>query len=662
MGTLRDIAEQLLKLVELNFDTMFLQVLDLSVAGAIVIAAVIAVRFLLRKAPIICSYVLWLVVLVRLLCPVLPTAPWALIAESNIGEDYGLAQEDISFDGALGAAYEAIGDAVNGGLGIQYIMTEHVDEEGRREVVTSDWYDVWILFGKYVWAAGVFVILIRAFSSYWKLRKVIRLSVPLQEKHWSNAVVAEKKPTVFLADGIKTAFVTGLVYPKIFLPSELPERDRLFILAHERCHIRRGDQIWKLLAFVAVCIHWFNPFVWVAFRLACNDMEMSCDEAVLSKLGHDIRRDYSALLLRLSTGNHRVNTSLTFGEGDTRDRIVHVMKYRKNAAWITAIAMVPVLMIVSFLSVSKSSVQTMVEPYAYTANVLYRASASSDAKLDMEPSLYCVTPDQKLYLKYYEEEPWTLAGKLEHYPLSKSELMQYAAWDKGWVRSYRMKEVTDAHILRKDNGMFYLIFRTKNGDSFAGYGWEDLGERGQGASDDTSLRYLHKLKQYPSFDLVSGLTLTAVLNGPYLPLQTETVDSYYLVAYRCGEQYQDLGYAIFEEENGVYLKENHVYENAALAKDGVFFCPDPAVLSKDGKMNERSTYDVLLNVNPEMDRIEQIIKKGEAEVRTLETNELNGCGMLLLNWNDRAMSEACSLTIHVYDSEGNMLTYDAAAE
>lgn len=98
----------------------------------------------------------------------------------------------------------------------------------------------------------------------------------------------------------------GLFRPKIYLPSTLTETERGYILRHEQYHLRRRDHVVKLLSFLALCVHWFNPLVWAAFILAGKDMEMSCDEAVVRELGEDIRADYSASLLSLATGRRIV--------------------------------------------------------------------------------------------------------------------------------------------------------------------------------------------------------------------------------------------------------------------------------------------------------------------------------------------------------------------
>ena len=116
--------------------------------------------------------------------------------------------------------------------------------------------------------------------------------------------------------------------------------ERGYIIAHERHHIRRGDHIFKALAYAALTIHWFNPLVWVAYQLANRDMEISCDEAVIRKLGEDVRADYAASLMNLATGQRIFSgIPLAFGEGDTTDRIRNLSVWKRPALWVILICM-----------------------------------------------------------------------------------------------------------------------------------------------------------------------------------------------------------------------------------------------------------------------------------------------------------------------------------
>ena len=310
-------------------DTIYMQVLDMSKTASIVILAVLLVRLVLKKVPKGFSYALWAVVLFRLLCPFSFETPVSVVPEMpSVSQDYTLSEEPISVWGAGVAAYQAVGDALNGGLGVQHVGTTEKDETGMTRYVTTDWWSVWILFGQYVWAAGMAAMLLYSAVSYRKLRRQLLVAVPLRDN-------------IFIADDIKSPFVVGLFRPKIYLPCNLGEREQEYIILHEQHHIKRFDHIAKLLAFLALTIHWFNPLVWLAFVLASKDMEMSCDEAVIRKLGSDVRADYSASLLTLATGRRIIaGTPLAFGEGDTKGRILNLAKWKKPAVWVVALAVI----------------------------------------------------------------------------------------------------------------------------------------------------------------------------------------------------------------------------------------------------------------------------------------------------------------------------------
>ena len=311
------------------FDRLYMGVLDMSKTAAMVIAVVLLVRLLLKKAPKAFSYALWAVVLFRLLCPISFETPVSIVPQlPDTSTGYNLADESIDLAGAGMAAYQAVGDLLNGGLGVQHIPTTEVTEDGMTRYVMADWWSVWILFGKYVWAAGMAVMLLYSAFSYRRIKKQIEIAVPIRDNIW-------------IADDIKSPFVIGFVRPRIYLPGNLGEKEQEYIILHEQHHIRRFDHIFKALAFLALTIHWFNPLVWLAFGLACKDMEMSCDEAVIRKLGGEVRADYSASLLTLATGRRIIaGTPLAFGEGDTKGRIRNLAKWKMPAVWVIVIAAV----------------------------------------------------------------------------------------------------------------------------------------------------------------------------------------------------------------------------------------------------------------------------------------------------------------------------------
>ena len=298
---------------------IFSQILNMSMTGSIVILLVMLARVFLKRSPKIFSYTLWSVVLFRLLCPVAFTAPVSVLnaLEPEVQE----ASEVTSVVYFLPAEVSKDSDFTfvpaenqSGTEGVKAGESEHT----RFDLMTV---------ASYVWITGTGIMILYSVIQYIRLRgKLV------------GAVVY--RGNVYRADYIDTPFVMGIFSPKIYLPSDVPMNERKYIIAHERHHIRRCDHIIKLLAYFALCIHWFNPLVWAAFILAGKDMEMSCDEAVIRKMGSQIRADYSASLLRLATHKKIIaGMPLAFGEGDTKGRVMNMAKWKKPRLWVSLICL-----------------------------------------------------------------------------------------------------------------------------------------------------------------------------------------------------------------------------------------------------------------------------------------------------------------------------------
>ena len=283
----------------------FPRLINLSAIASIVILFVLAVRLILKRAPKIFSYALWAIVLIRLLVPVHIPSPISAIpvTQTTNSAEINAALPPLDF--------ETPGDRQENSLSLQ----QSIEKDTPYVHVSHSLEPTGYL--AIAWLAGMGVMVLYSCLSYWKIKKKVRISVLLRDN-------------IFIADDIGSPCVIGFGLPNIYLPNGLSEKEQEYIILHEQHHIKRLDHIVKGLAFVALTIHWFNPLVWVAFVLACKDMEMSCDEAVIRKLGSDVRADYSASLLTLATG-HRIiaGTPLAFGEGDTKGRIKNLAKWRQ---------------------------------------------------------------------------------------------------------------------------------------------------------------------------------------------------------------------------------------------------------------------------------------------------------------------------------------------
>ena len=304
--------------------TLFPTLLNMSLTAGIVILCVMAARLALKRAPKVFSYALWAVVLFRLLCPVsLPSG--------------------ISLLGALDAPARQASPVVSTVTYVQprqpaefQPQTEQLPVEPQTsasdpvapvspEQQAAHVVD-WSAVAAWAWLAGVLGMAGYSIFALLRLRRRLVGSLRLRDN-------------IYLADHISTPFVLGLVRPKIYLPSTLTEGEMGYIIRHEQYHIRHGDHVVKVLAFAALCLHWFNPLVWVAFILAGKDMEMRCDEAVVRQLGERVKADYSASLLALATGRLTIaGTPLAFGEGDPKGRIRNLLRWKRPRVWLSLVA------------------------------------------------------------------------------------------------------------------------------------------------------------------------------------------------------------------------------------------------------------------------------------------------------------------------------------
>lgn len=294
---------------------LFATVLQMSLTGSYVIAVVVVLRFIiLRRLPKY-SYALWAVVLFRLLSPVTVQNTASLIPQSAD-------PLSIIIRGGGAAALPNLNIAA-GAL-------------PTGEMVTATPNVMTIL--SWVWVCGAVLLLSYSAVSCFRLHRRVAGAVCLEGN-------------IYQSSAISSPFVLGLIKPKIYLPTDISPNERSYILLHEQIHIRRLDYLIKPLAFLTLCLHWFNPLCWLAFVLFGRDMEMSCDEGVIRELGDDIRPGYSDSLLAMSTkGSFVGGGPLAFGESGVGQRIKNVLSFRKPAFWLTLLAVLVVALAVGGLA------------------------------------------------------------------------------------------------------------------------------------------------------------------------------------------------------------------------------------------------------------------------------------------------------------------------
>lgn len=309
-------------------ENIFLKLLNMSITAGWLILAVIVLRLLLKKAPRWISCLLWALVAVRLICPVSLESIFSVIPSSET------IQRNIVYDDTVNA--DNPGQPVSNGLVINSGM-EFVDNMANPMFQESpvpkpesgaDPLQAWLGAAGVIWAAGAGIILLYAVVSYIRLYLRIRTAVRLQG-------------IIYQSEFVDTPFIFGVLRPRIYLPSGMPEEIRIPVIAHEQAHLQRFDNYWKILGYALLTVYWFHPLCWAAYILFCKDMEMACDEKVIRNYSARQKKEYSEALLTCSLSRKTIVVCpLAFGEVSVRERIQSVLHYRKPAFWLTVTAVI----------------------------------------------------------------------------------------------------------------------------------------------------------------------------------------------------------------------------------------------------------------------------------------------------------------------------------
>ncbi len=324
-------------------------VLNMSIRALVVIVIVLILRLVFGKISRNISFLLWLPVLFRLLCPFAWENNLGLVPQMTLFQ-VGEAQEQ----GRLPEYAEEPGMQVP-----NETITSEIEIEDNRNPMAHERMNEASLSGggayKYektdvgafaqipeeiakilgcAWIFGMCVLLFCEGTGY------VRFVIKLKEKTGiKSCEILIKNMRIFTIEQLKEPFVMGIIRPVIYLPETLGAEKRELVLLHEYMHIRRLDYLIKPLWFLGCCVHWFNPLVWLAFYLMVCDMESSCDELVLGKIGEEKKKEYAYTLLALSARDGwRAGYPLAFGENNVKRRIKNVVEIKKKSVWLIGIA------------------------------------------------------------------------------------------------------------------------------------------------------------------------------------------------------------------------------------------------------------------------------------------------------------------------------------
>ncbi len=326
---------------------IFLSILEMSLWASVTAVIVIIARLCLKKVPKVFSLALWAAVLFRLVIPfgVPIQVGWLPVSSESVTEDTELSKYSEDVVTIVGNVYED----ENGAVIVDapyYIPSEQREIYDLSEIDNIDDYsksegidkEAAVKTCSVIWIIGTVVLFGYMLYSYMKLKR--------------------KMQTAFLVSGniyesqnVKNAFVLGFIHPRIYISDILSAEEKRCIILHEKMHIKHWDHIIKLIAFMALCLHWFNPVIWLSYVLMCRDMEQACDEAVIRSLcgdadsTYEIKRSYAETIMAQSSKKEKL-VPVAFARTGIKERITNIMKYRNPKLWTVVISCVVCVMIV----------------------------------------------------------------------------------------------------------------------------------------------------------------------------------------------------------------------------------------------------------------------------------------------------------------------------
>ena len=303
---------------------------QMSVAGGVLILLIVVIRALaIQRLPKTTFLALWMIAALRLLLPFSIPLPFnihiGLDIFSNVVQELPSGNIASTLPGDSPPSYDI-------GTAVPSPATEHIST-----------FEI-------LWLVGVLLLALYFFISYFRSMRKFRMSIPDNTPYIQNWLAAHQisRPlAVRSSDLISSPLTYGILRPVILLPKKLDRNDPValkYVLTHEYVHIRRFDAITKILFAAVLCIHWFNPFVWVMYVLANRDIELSCDAWVIRMMGAKNRSSYALMLINMEERRNGMSALYShFGKTAISERIEAIMKFKKTSIFACAFALVLVV-------------------------------------------------------------------------------------------------------------------------------------------------------------------------------------------------------------------------------------------------------------------------------------------------------------------------------
>lgn len=310
---------------------IFLKLLNTSITASWLIMVVLCIRLLFHKIPkgIIC--ILWGIVAIRLICPFSIECKFSLQPGAEPIKSSTIVEGEIQpYIPSIDSNMTVLEEFVNPILAESFAYPES-DSAAPLQIVTG--------IAGYIWLCGMISLSIFAIVSIIRLHLLVREAV-------------RYKKNVYICDNVRSPFILGIVKPRIFISSALNDREISYVIAHEKAHLRRKDHVWKPVAYLLLCIYWFNPLCWLSYNLLCKDIELACDEKVIRNMRFIDIKEYSRVLISCAAQRHLVMVCpVAFGEVGVRERVKKILKYKKPSFLISVAAiLICIVVAVCFLT------------------------------------------------------------------------------------------------------------------------------------------------------------------------------------------------------------------------------------------------------------------------------------------------------------------------
>ena len=379
-----------------------MSLLHMSFAGAVMILAVtVILALVIYRVPKKTFMVLWGITLARLLIPF--SAPSAFSIYTFLGK-----KEPI-ISNVGDTAVTTLGPAIQEGQ-----MTTAPNYISHSEVAVPIW--------PIIWAIGALICAVVFSITYWKCYKEFQTSLPIDNdftRNWLSSHHIKRSIQIRQSELVSAPLTFGILRPVILMPKTTDwndEKTLQYVLAHEFVHIRRFDTITKLILLIALCVHWFNPFVWVMYVLANRDIELSCDETVLHLFGENTKASYARTLI----GMEEIKSGITplcnnFSKNALEERMTAIMKTKKSTVLSIALA----VLIVAGTATA----------FATSAKVEDDKANSTTLMAGIEKTY---TIDGKTYYEFWDGTTMEESEYLKKYPMPEVEWWTYEEY-KEWL-------------------------------------------------------------------------------------------------------------------------------------------------------------------------------------------------------------------------------------